>query len=301
MTKRDRGLLLFLTPLIWGVTFPAGKRALETLPLMAFTAWSRVFGLVALVVTLPLLLRWAPWRASARSLVVPGVVLGAIMFVAFTLQSAGLERTTATNAGFVTGLYVVFTPLLGLALFRRRVGVWAWVAVALSIAGLAFLSMADLGSFEPSGGDLLVLAAAVAWAGHLTAVGYFAERHPALPLSVAQLAAASLLHLVAAAPGGLAVGDAGEVWHLLVITGVLGSGVAFTIQVIGQGSVSATRAAIILAGESVVSALTAAIWLGERLAPHQWLGAAITVGAMVLSEVGARRKPATRLDPATAI
>ena len=301
MTRRDRGLLLLLTPVIWGVTFPAGKRALETLPLLPFTAWSRIYGLAALALSLPLLLRWAPWRAPLRRLVLPGAVLGGIMFVAFTLQSAGLERTTATNAGFLTGLYVVFTPLLGLALFRRRVGVWAWVAVGLSILGLGLLSMRDLGSLDPSSGDLLVLAGAVAWAGHLTAVGYFAERHPALPLSVAQLTGAAAFHLVAAIPGGVDLAGAGEVWHLLVITGVLGSGVAFTIQVIGQGSVSATRAAIILAGESVVAAFASAIWLGERLQAHQWAGAAVAVSAMVLSEIGARRKPATRLDPATAV
>lgn len=298
---RDRGLLLLLTPLIWGTTFPAGKRALEDLPLLPFTAWSRVLGLAALVLFLPLLLRRARWGIPARRLVGPGAILGGLMFVAFLLQTAGLERTTATNAGFLTGLYVVFTPLLGLLLFRRPVSAAAWVAVGVSILGLALLSIPGLRDLRPGAGDLLVLASAVAWAGHLIAVGELARRFPPLPLAVVQLAGAAALHLIATSPGGLRPGAALSVWPMLLITGVLGSGVAFTIQVVAQGSVSATRAAMILAGESVVSALTAAIWLGERLEPHQWAGAVLAVGAMVLSEVGARRAEATRLDPATAV
>ncbi|HEX6209084.1 MAG TPA: DMT family transporter [Actinomycetota bacterium] len=296
---RDAGLVLLLTPLIWGLTFPAGKEALETLPLLPFTAWSRLLGVATVAIALPFLLRRS--RVEARRLVVPGVVLGGLMFVAFLLQSAGLERTTATNAGFVTGLYVVFTPVLGLMLFRRRVTGAAWAAVGISVVGLALLSVPGLDDLSPRPGDLLVLASAVVWAGHVVAVGHFAVRHPALPLALAQLVGAAGLHLIATAGEGLHVADAIEVWPLLVITGVLGSGVAFTIQVLAQGTVSATRAAIILAGESVVAAIAAAIWLGERLEAHQWVGAALAVAAMILSEVGARRRPEVRLDPATAV
>ncbi|HEX6207265.1 MAG TPA: DMT family transporter [Actinomycetota bacterium] len=296
---RDAGLVLLLTPLIWGLTFPAGKEALERLPLLPFTAWSRLLGVATVAVALPFLLRRS--RFEARRLVVPGVVLGGLMFVAFLLQSAGLERTTATNAGFVTGLYVVFTPVLGLALFRRPVGRAAWLAVGISVVGLALLSVPGLDDLAPRQGDLLVLASAVVWAGHVVAVGHFAARHPAVPLALAQLVVAAGLHLLATTGEGLHLAAAIEVWPLLVITGVLGSGVAFTIQVLAQGTVSATRAAIILASESVVAAIAAAIWLGERLDAHQWVGAALAVAAMVLSEVGARRRPEVRLDPATAV
>ncbi|HUG88178.1 MAG TPA: DMT family transporter [Actinomycetota bacterium] len=297
--RRDAGLLLLLTPLIWGLTFPAGKEALERLPLLPFTAWSRLLGVLTLALTLPFLVQRA--RLEPRRLIVPGLVLGGLMFVAFLLQSAGLQRTTATNAGFVTGLYVVFTPVLGLLLFRRPVARAAWVAVGISVVGLALLSVPGLDDLAPRPGDLLVLASALVWAGHVVGVGFFAGRHPALPLALAQLVGAAAFHLVATAGEGLHLSDAIAVWPLLVITGVLGSGVAFTIQVVAQGSISPTRAAIILAGESVVAAAAAAIWLGERLEPHQWVGAALAVAAMVLSEVGARRRPELRLDPATAV
>lgn len=300
-SRTDRGVLLLLTPLIWGVTFPAGKLALETLPLLQFTAWSRLLGALTILALLPLVLRRSASRMPLRRLAGPGTVLGGIMFAAYLLQTAGLERTTATNAGFITGLYVVFVPILGLVVFRRRTSPVAWVAVGISIVGLGLLSVPGLHDLRPHGGDLLVLASALGWAWHVVAVGYFAERYPAVPLSLAQMIAAAVLHTVVAAPGGLHLEAAAEVWGLLVITGVLGSGVAFTIQVVAQGVISPPRAAVILAGESVVAAAAAAIWIGERLAPHQWVGALLAVMAMVVSEVGARRSTVTRIDPATAV
>src|SRR5690242_12937119 len=107
----DSGLILLLTPIIWGATFPAGKIALRSLPVLSFMAWSRVLGSLAILALLPILRRAGgqpapPWRR----IVVPGLVLGALMFAGYYLQSAGLARTTATNAGFITGLYIVFTP-----------------------------------------------------------------------------------------------------------------------------------------------------------------------------------------------
>lgn len=295
----DLGLLLFLSPVIWGATFPAGKRALETLPLLPFMAWSRMLGVVAIVAALP----WVARRlagASLRRVAGPGLVLGGLMFAAYGLQTAGLERTSATNAGFITGLYVVFTPILGLLLFRDRVDGAGWGSVAVAVAGLALLSVRNLEEVRLHAGDLLVLASAVAWAGHVVAVGRFATRHPAVPLSLAQMVVAAGLHALSSGWGGLRPGDAASVWHLLLVTGLLGSGVAFTVQVVAQGRVGAARASIILAGESVVAAGVSAVWLGERLAGHQWVGAALMVAAMVASELLARRR-APRLDPATAV
>jgi drug/metabolite transporter (DMT)-like permease len=147
-----------------------------------------------------------------------------------------------------------------------------------------------------------VLASAVAWAGHVVAVGRFTGRFSSAGLALNQMAAASVFHLVATfvLGTGLQVHQAASVWPLLFLTGILGSGVAFTIQVFAQQRLTPVRAAVILAGESVFAALFAAVWLGERLLAHQWIGAVLTMSAMVLSEVGARRRPSERLDPATA-
>ena len=287
--------VLLLTPIIWGASFPATKRALDTLPLLPFTAWSRLLGLLAIAAVLPF---FRPSREAVRRVVGPGLLLGSLMFVAFLLQTEGINRGTATNAGFITGLYVVFTPLLGLLLFRQPVTGAAWLAVAISVLGLYLLTAPEPFVFRMGDGDLFVVAGAVGWGAHIVVLGRVASRHPALLLGFAQMAAATALHLIVAAPGGMHPGGAAESWHLLVVTGVFGSGVAFTIQVLGQQEVGAARAAILLAGESVVAAGLAAIWLGERLEPHQWVGAAIMVAAMAISELGARRKPVERIDPA---
>jgi drug/metabolite transporter (DMT)-like permease len=287
--RLDIGLLLLLAPVLWGATFPAAKLGIERIGVLPFMAWTRALGFLTILVAVPLLARGEVTRAAVRKVIGPGLLLGFLIFVAYILQTYGLARTTATNAGFITGLYVVFTPILGFLLFRRRVSGRAWVAVAVSVLGMAMLSVPSLGDLRPRAGDLLVLASAVAWAGHVVGLGYFAGRHPPLLLSAAQMGATALLHLFLAAPGGLRPAGAVEVWHLLVITGLLGSGVAYTVQVVAQETLTATRAVVILAGESVSAAAFSAVWLGERLAPHQWLGASLVLAAMAVSELSARR------------
>jgi drug/metabolite transporter (DMT)-like permease len=300
--RSDLGLLLFLTPLIWGITFPAGKLALEQLSVPAFMAWSRTLGFLILLISLPLFARASARWPDIRRAILPGIVLGALLFLGYSLQTAGLVRTSATNAGFITGLYVVFTPVLALLVLRQPTGLAAWGAVGIAVVGLALLSVESLDAPRLRFGDLLVLASAVAWAGHVVAVGRFTGRFSSPGLALNQMAAASAFHLVGTfvLGTGLQVHQAASVWPMLFLTGILGSGVAFTIQVFAQQRLTPVRAAVILAGESVFAALFAAVWLGERLLAHQWIGAVLTVSAMVLSEVGARRRPAERLDPATA-
>jgi drug/metabolite transporter (DMT)-like permease len=295
----DPGWLLLLTPVLWGATFPAAQLGIEEIGVLPFMAWTRLLGFATILLAVPLAARGELRAASLRRVAGPGLLLGSMIFVAYVLQTYGLARTTATNAGFITGLYVVFVPVLSLLLFRKPPGRAAWVAVAVSVAGMVLLSVAGLGDLRPRSGDLLVLASAVAWAGHVVAVGRYAGRHSAVLLSLAQMGAAAALHLVAAIPVGWNPGGALSIWHLLVVTGVLGSGVAYTLQVLAQETITATRAVVILAGESVSAAAFAYVWVGDRLRPHQWVGALLVLLAMVVSELGARRAAVTRLDPST--
>ena len=287
----DVGWLLFLTPVLWGATFPGAKLGIDRIGVYPFMAWTRFVGFLTILVAIPLVARGGMERGSARRVLLPGLMLGGLIFVAYILQTEGLLRTTATNAGFITGLYVVFVPLLGLVLFRQRVGWAVWVAVILSVGGLVLLSVPALDDIRLRFGDLLVLCSAFVWAAHVVAIGRLAGRHPSALLSLSQMGWAAAFHLVAtlAVGAGLRVGEATtEAWHLLIVTGVLGSGIAYTLQVIAQTEMSAARAVVILAGESVAAAAFSAVWIGERLLPHQWLGAAIVLGAMVLSEMRAR-------------
>jgi drug/metabolite transporter (DMT)-like permease len=298
----DAGILLLLTPLLWGATFPATKLALRRLPVFTFMAWSRTLGFIAILVLIPLVRRvGSSANRRLREVVWPGLILGGLMFVGYLLQTEGQARTSATNAGFITGLYVVFAPILAAALFRHRVPGSVWLAVLVSLAGLSLLSVRDLGDVRVHAGDLLVLAGAVGWAGQITAVGHFSPRFPAWMLSLAQMGAAALFHVALATTTGIRLREtvSSEVWPLLVVTGVLGSGVAFTIQVLAQQSVTPGRAVVLLAGEALFAAFFAAVWLGERLSAHQWTGAALVLLAMGYSELSARRRTDALVDPAT--
>ena len=238
--KVDAATLLLLTPLMWGATFPAGKLALRHVPPLTFMAWTRGLGLLAIVALVPVMWRREdreePIGRLARRVLGPGLLLGGLIFVAYVLQTEGLARTTATNAGFITCLYVVFTPILASLVFRQRVPRAAWLAVIVAVAGMALLSVKDLGEIRLHLGDLLVLGGAMVWAGHVTGIGYFAPKFPAWTISVAQMAATFAFQLVAVASVGLRFHEvsSSDVWPLLLITGALGSGVAYTMQIVAQ-------------------------------------------------------------------
>jgi drug/metabolite transporter (DMT)-like permease len=308
--RLDAGLLLLLTPVLWGLTFPASKIALRRLPTFTFMAWTRGLGFLAIAAMVPLLRRGSAGQPrgsgghtpSLRAVLLPGLLLGGLIFLGYTLQTEGLARTTATNAGFITGLYVVFVPLLAGVAFRQHVPRAAWLAVAISAGGLTLLSIRRLGAVHLHAGDLLVLGGAVAWAGHITAVGLYSPRFPAWMLSGAQMGVTAVLQIAVALAGpGLhpAAAAQGAVWPLLIITGVLGTGVAFTLQVMAQRTVTTTRAVVMLAGESMFSAAFAAVWTRDRLAAHQWLGAGLVLAAMAFSELKARRAQVMLLEPSS--
>ena len=287
---RAAGLLLLLTPVIWGATFPAAKVALRDVSPWTFVAWSRGLGLLAIVVVLTI---WRPPRVAwARGLVPAGALLGGLMTAGYLLQTVGINHTSSTNAAFITVLYVVLAPA-GAALIGRhspdRVDV---ACLALALVGLGLLSIRG-GSLRA--GDLLVLAGAAAFAGHIVAVDVLVDRYAAAPLALAQMAASAVLTAAIAVPAGPQAGEVASLWWIFILTGVLGSGIAFSVQVMAQQWMSPVRASILLASEALVAALVAAIWLDERLSARAWLGAAVVLAAIAISELHPRRMR-TRLE-----
>jgi drug/metabolite transporter (DMT)-like permease len=281
---RTAGLLLLLTPVIWGATFPAAKVALRDVSPWAFVAWSRGLGLVAILVVLAL---WRPPRAAwTQGLVPAGAVLGALMTAGYVLQTVGINHTTATNAGFITVLYVVLAPAGAALIGRHSPDRVDRVCLGLALIGLGLLSIRD-GRLHA--GDFVVLASAAAFAGHIIAVDVLVERYQALPLALAQMAASAVLTAAIAVPAGPQAGEVASLWWIFVLTGVLGSGIAFSVQVMAQQSLSPVRASILLAAEALVAAIVAAIWLGERLSARGWVGAAVVLVAIVVSELSPRR------------
>jgi drug/metabolite transporter (DMT)-like permease len=234
------------------------------------------------------LLVWRPPReAWTRGLVPAGALLGGLMTAGYVLQTVGINHTTATNAGFITILYVVLAPA-GAALIGRhtpdRLDV---LCLVLALLGLGLLSI-NGGSLRA--GDLVVLAGAAAFAAHIVAVDVLVDRHAAAPLALAQMAASAVLTAAVALPAGPQVGEVASLWWIFVLTGVLGSGIAFSVQVMAQQSLSPVRASILLATEALVAALVSALWLDERLSARAWAGAIVVLVAIAISELHPRRR-----------
>ena len=275
-------LALILVTAIWGVTFVQVKDAVEIYPLFAFLAvrYAIATGALALVGGRRVL-------TLGRSGVVAGGVIGVLLGLGIGLQTAGLERTTVSSTGFITGLYVVLTPLFGLLLFRTRVGLEVWAGVTLAVVGLALLSGVDAGS---TSGDLLVLASAAAQALQIVMVERYASRYDAIALVLVEMGACFLGFLaIALALGELEVPHGRTVWGALLVTGVFASALAYLIQVWAQRRISAARIAIVFSLETVFAGLFG-YWLADdRLGPLGWGGCAAILAGIVIAEPTAAR------------
>jgi drug/metabolite transporter (DMT)-like permease len=273
-------LALIAVTAVWGITFVQVKDAVDVYPLFAFLAvrYAIATGVLGVVGARRLL-------TLGRSGLAAGGVLGGLLGLGIGLQTAGLERTTVSSTGFITGLYVVLTPLFGLLLFRTTVGLEVWAGVALSVVGLALLSGVDIGS--PTG-DLLVLGSAAAQALQILMVERYATRYDAVALTLVQMSACFAGFLVIAlALGELEVPHGRTVWGALIATGVFASALAYLIQVWAQRRISASRIAIVFSLETVFAGIFG-FWLaGDRLGWLGWGGCAVILAGIVVAEPSA--------------
>ena len=270
-------LALIAVTAIWGVTFVQVKDAVAIYPLFAFLAvrYGIATGALALA-------GGGRVRTLGRSGWTAGAVVGALLGLGIALQTAGLERTTVSSTGFITGLYVVFTPLFGLALFRTGVAVEVWLGVAFALAGLAMLSGVPVGS---PGGNLLVLASAAAQALQIVALERYARRYDAIALTLVEMGVCLVGFLVIAlARGQLEVPRGWTVWGALLVTGLFASALAYLIQVWAQRRLSAARIAIVFSLETVFAGIFG-YWLsGDRLGWLGWGGCALILSGIVIAE-----------------
>jgi len=267
---------------VWGVTFVQVKDAVEIYPLFAFLAVR--FAIATATLAVPAATRI---RSLGRSGLGAGALLGLLLAAGYALQTAGLERTTVSSTGFITGMYVVLTPVIALMLLRSRIGAAAWVGVALSTAGLAMLAGIHAGS---AAGDLLVLAGAGVYSLQIVLMERYAPRFDALAFTLVEmLAACAGLGVVALAAGDLGMPHGATVWGALLVTGVFASALAFLVQTWAQRRTSATRTALAFAMEPVFAALFGYTLAGDRLGPLGWGGAAAIMAGIVLAEPAASR------------
>ncbi len=275
-------LALVAVTVVWGVTFVQVKDAVEVYPLFAFLAvrYAIAAGVLGIVGATRV-------RALGRSGLLAGAVLGVLVGIGMGLQTAGLERTTVSSTGFITGLYVVLTPLFGLVLFRTRVGLEVWLGVMLSVAGLAMLSGVHVGS---TAGDVLVLASTSAQALQIVMVERYANRYDAIALTFVEMATCCLGFLViAVALGDLSLPHGWTLWGALLVTGIFASALAYLIQVWAQRRLSAARIALVFALETVWAGFFGFVLDGDRLGWLGWGGCAAILAGIALAEPAAAR------------
>jgi drug/metabolite transporter (DMT)-like permease len=270
-------LALVVVTAVWGVTFVQVKDAVELYPLFAFLAVRFAIASLTLAPVAVPRLRNAGWR--------PAVLLGLLLAAGYVLQTAGLQRTTVSSTGFITGLYVVFTPLLAYALFRLRAGRAVWVGVALSVGGLALLSGVGVGS---PAGDALVLAGSAVYSLQIVLLERFARLYDPIAFTfVEMLAAFAGCGVVAVALGDLEVPRGWTVWGALLVTGVFASALAYLVQTWAQRRMSATRTALAFTLEPVWTAVFGYWLAGDRLGTLGWAGAALIMCGIVVAEPAA--------------
>jgi drug/metabolite transporter (DMT)-like permease len=265
---------------VWGSTFVVIKDVTQTIPVADFLAVR--FAIAAAVL----------WLLAPRSVARLGpvlrrraLVLGAVYGVAQLLQTWGLAMVSASVSGFLTGLYVVLTPVIAAVLLRESVARATWLAVGLATVGLAVLSLDGLAIGV---GELLTVASAAAYALHIVLLGAWSKPGHAVGLAVLQMAVISVVCGVAAVPGGVVLPSTSEQWWVMLYIALVAGALAMLTQTWAQARLPATRAAIIMTTEPVFASTFGVLVDGDPLTPRFVLGAAFVLAAMYTAELGPR-------------
>ena len=259
---------------VWGYTFLAVKDATARMPVMDFLAWRFLLASVVMIALRPTCL-----RNVTRLELLRGLGLGAVLGLGYITQTYGLRYTSAAISGFITGMFVVLTPVMSWILLRHKTNRSTWMVVALATVGLALLTF---NGWSVGIGELLTLGCAVFFAIHIVGLGEWSSQYDPYAFSLLQIGAVAVISLVAATPGGIAVPPDRGVWGVIVITGVVATAVAFVVQTWAQSLVSATRAAVVMTMEPVFAGFFAVVIGGNQLTLRILGGAACILAAMFI-------------------
>ncbi|HEY3528421.1 MAG TPA: DMT family transporter [Nocardioides sp.] len=266
----------------WGSTFFLIHDLLTRIPTLDFLAVRFSIASATLVLLAPKALGRLT-RESRRH----AVVLGCLYGVAQILQTAGLAKTPASISGFITGMYVVATPVFAALILRSRIGALTWVAVVLAMAGLGVLT---LGGFSIGYGEALIFVAAMLYALHIVGLGAWSDARQTLGMAIVQLIVISVICLVCTAPNGLVLPHRAADWASVLYMAVFAAAGAMIGQTWAQAHLPATRAAIIMSTEPVFAALFAVLFGGESATVRMIFGGLLVLAAMLLAELAPRRK-----------
>jgi drug/metabolite transporter (DMT)-like permease len=282
-------LILLLAATIWGFAFVAQRAGMEFLGPFTFNALRFMLGSVCLI---PFAFRKSLYDPPPESgkfaslshhLIKGGIAAGLILFAGASCQQIGLVVTTAGKAGFITGLYVILVPIVGIFL-KQRTGVWTWIGAVVGTTGLFLLSMTDTLKLSP--GDGIVLVGSFIWAFHVLVIARYSKEVDPVKLAFVQFVICSFLSLICALIFETATVQAILAAAIPILYGgVMSAGIAFTLQVVGQRGSPAAHAAIILSLEAVFAGLGGWMILGETLSSRGIIGCILMLAGMVISSL----------------
>ena len=274
---------LLAAAFIWGTTFVAQSVGMEKIGPFTYGAARFFLGVLALF-ALWLIVGGHKRREEAVRSFRVGAGAGCVMFVASALQQYGMLYTTVGKASFLTCLYLIFVPLAGVFL-RQRIRAEHWAGAILAVTGLYFLCVTD--GFSMGRGDIMEFCCALFWTAHILFIDRFAAKAEAIAMSLAQVAVVFLLNAATAAIFETAqASDVAAAWFSLFYAGVLSTGVAFTLQIVGQRTADPAPAAVIMSLESVFGALAGWFVLGEALSLRELAGCTLMGAGMLVSQAG---------------
>ena len=300
MNKTKNTLLLLLTAFIWGVAFVAQSVGMDYVGPLTFNASRFVIGAVFLIPCIAFLdaLKKKDSAVSGdlsptepkdrKTLLIGGLCCGIAIAVASTLQQYGISMTTVGKAGFITALYIVIVPILGIFL-KKKPRLIIWLSVVLALAGLYFLCMTDSLSF--SKGDTMVLLCALAFSIHILIIDYFSPKVDGVRMSCIQFFIAGILCGVPAfVLEQPRLSSLAAAWAPILYAGILSCGVAYTLQIVAQKNYDPTIASLILSLESVFSVLAGWVILHQSLSPREIFGCVLVFIAIILVQLPERKK-----------
>jgi drug/metabolite transporter (DMT)-like permease len=288
LTKTVSDILLLLTAVIWGFAFVAQRAGMEFTGPFTFNACRFLLGGTLLI---PFALAQKPIQFAKyqiKSSIKGGIIAGLLLFGGASLQQIGIVYTSAGNAGFITGFYVVLVPVFGI-IFNHQTKINVWMGAVLALAGLYFLSVTA--DFKISKGDIFVLISAFIWAFHVLVIGKFAPIANAIIIAVIQFYICGLLSLI------FALYAEPVIWEGILKAGVpilyggmLSVGLAFTLQVVAQKNAHPSLAAIILSTESLFAVIGGWFILHETMTYRGLLGCSLMLAGMILAQLNLNYK-----------
>ena len=289
--------LLLLAAIIWGTGFVAQRQAMDSMKPFAFISLRFFLGCLVLLPGLILKQRTIRsetnetknWKERLKQNLVPGIVPGIFLFAGTSMQQLGIMTTSAAKAGFITSLYLVLVPLIGL-FFGRKINKWVWFGVLLALLGVFYLSV-DM-QLTVQRGDVYMVIGALFWAMQILALDHFSSRTDGLSLAFGEFLVTAFVALVVSLVfEGNSLFTDSLAWGPLLYSGIVAVGIGFTLQVFGQSKVDPALASLIMSLEAVFALFGGMLFLGERLSGREWWGSGLMLAAVILVQLrGQQRK-----------